>query len=219
MDTAHEPETILLIAAEAREFSGLERRLDGVTRLDWPVSHAREASHHGQRWLLVANGPGSDLARKAFETASARARINSVVSTGYCGALDPSLAVADIFVPKTPADLLTADRVITTCREKAQLRAQTGASAVDMEAATVRECAAAAGLRFHCVRVVSDTAHEDLPLDLNQARNADGRFSARKILVSALRRPVRRLPALIRLARDSARASETLGEYLAGCEF
>ncbi len=207
-------ETILLIAAEAREFSGLVRRLEGVTSLDWPVRYAREARHHGQRWLLVANGPGTSLARKAFETAVARTRVDRVVSTGYCGALDPSLAVADVFT----GDLVTTDRVVTTAQEKAELRSSTGASAVDMEAAAVAECANRRQIPFQAIRVVSDTAREDLPLDLNATRDATGHFSTMKILSAALRHPMRGIPGLVTLARNASKASESLGAYLAGCQ-
>jgi adenosylhomocysteine nucleosidase len=211
--------TILFIAAEAREFSGLLRRVPSSSRLDWPVAFAAEAGWRGQRWILVANGPGTNLVRQAFDTAVSRERFDEVVSTGYCGALDPSLAVADIFIPASAGELVTTDRVITTAGEKRDLRASTGARAVDMEAATVADCARRAGLPFHCVRVVSDAAGEDLPLDLNRTRGSSGRFSTSKILAAALRKPITRVPALIALARNSAKASETLGAYLAGCEF
>ena len=69
------------------------------------------------------------------------------------------------------------------------------------------------------VKVVSDAANEDLPLDFNQFRDPDGRFQARRIAATALLHPFSTMPALLRLDRNCRRASENLGEFFADCEF
>lgn len=89
--------TILIVAAEKRELAGLLGHCRQVEKLPWPVRFARSAELNGTRLLLVANGPGR-LAATAVEVAMQEARPEAVVSTGFCGALDPALRSGDIFV-------------------------------------------------------------------------------------------------------------------------
>ncbi len=113
---------------------------------------------------------------------------------------------------------MSQDRVIVTGKEKRELRL-TGAIACDMEASAVAEAAAALDLPFYCVRVVTDTANEDLPMDFNRYRDAHGRFDRTRIAMGALRRPFTALPALMKFDGVCSRASDTLGEFLANCRF
>lgn len=227
--------TLLVIAADAREFTGLRRRLGEGDSLRWPIDFSRAVSRGNERWVLVANGPGPKLAGEAFDVSNARDKAGAVLNTGYCGALDPALKLAEVVRVKTVLDtasgrahatrhgqgitLACGDRVVGTVAEKAQLRERTGADAVDMESAAVASRAEEAGLPFFCVRVVSDTASEGFDADLNAARDPTGRFSARAIVGQALRKPWTRVPELIRLGRHSRLASEKLGDFLAGCRF
>jgi nucleoside phosphorylase len=86
------------VAAEAREFSGLLRKAERVVRLNWPLDFARKIWLNGRAAVLVANGPGPKLAGEAVEIAKGREELNGLVSTGFCGALDPALKLSDIFV-------------------------------------------------------------------------------------------------------------------------
>jgi adenosylhomocysteine nucleosidase len=222
-------ETILVIAAEARELSAFALRLGGRRRVSGsPLSFAEEGEFEGRRWILAADGPGPALAASAArEFAGEAAR---VVSTGYCGALDPALVVGDVVIcnrviasdsaarfqtaNEFGATCLSGDRVIQTSREKQYLRETTGASVVEMEAAGVAAEASGRGLPFHCIKVVTDTANEDMTVDFNAARGEDGRFRLTRIVASALRRPTQRIPELVELNKRARQASEKLGAYL-----
>ena len=92
--------------------------------------------------------------------------------------------------PHQTGTLLSIDHVAITAAEKSELR-QTGASAIEMEAAGVAAKAKEYNLAFYCIRVVTDTADENLPLDFNPMRDANGRFSRSKILAAAFRKPSR----------------------------
>ena len=93
-----------------------------------------------------------------------------VLMAGFCGGLDPSLKVADLVVDSTSelqisnlelfrcAKMHTADHVIATAAEKAELFRRTGAAAVEMENAAVCAAVRRAGLPFLGLRAVSDTA-------------------------------------------------------------
>ena len=231
-----ESESILAVAAEAREFAGLLGHASEVRTLKWPLRFACQAVVGGHPWVLVANGPGAKLAHEAAWTGFGMTAVRAVVSTGYCGGLDPDLALCDIFAatevrrwsdsgefPAMPVDaphrglLFSVDRVAVTRREKAALFSS-GGSAVEMEAGAVAAVAGSMGLPFYCVRVVSDTAREELPLDFNRYRDQAGRFSRAGIAMAAAMRPWS-IPGLVRFDRNSRRASKSLGDFLADCRF
>ena len=207
-------QTWLVVAAEAREFAGILKRAGAGKKLDWPgAAFAREIAWRGNRWLLVANGPGARLVTQAI---GSRREVDGIMSIGFCGALDPALRVGDIV---SGGRILTTDRVAVTAAEKRSLREQTGAVAVEMEAAAVEAKAREWGVAFRSVKVVSDAAADDLPLDFNQYRDREGRFSRGRIALAALARPLRAIPGLLRLDRDCRVAAEKLGEFLANGKF
>ncbi len=192
---------------------------------------------------MVANGPGFRLASKAAEIAGEKERFRAVVSTGFCGGLDPELQVGDIVevssvidvdsrmefgceTPRVPTgaaaargSLASVDRVAETSSEKAELRARTGASAVEMEAAAVARFAESQSLPFYCLRVISDTASHSFDIHLNDMRDREGRFAKGRIVLEALRRPWSRIPGLIRLDRACKLAEDRLGEFFVNCNF
>jgi adenosylhomocysteine nucleosidase len=199
--------TWLLVAAERREFDGLIKRLGASKRLDWPVEFAVESQFRGDRWWMVANGPGREAVQQALES---KVEVSGIVSTGFCGALDPALHIGDIVENGL---VVCLDRVAVTAAEKAGLRRETGAAAVDMESAAVASKAREWSVPFRSVRAVSDLAAEDMPLDFNLYRDARGRFSRTRIALAAVQKPFTAIPALMRLDRNCRIASESLGEF------
>ncbi|MEO8099651.1 MAG: hypothetical protein ABI811_18275 [Acidobacteriota bacterium] len=220
------PTANILVAAEKREFAGLLRRIPHQL-LPWP--NAAFAHVSGSR-ILLANGAGPRSIQQLFQEISPDEKfsVTCIVSTGFCGALDTSLKIGDIVVdggpirtslPYIQGKICSIDHVVVTAEEKRQLRERTGATVVEMEFAAVQAVALKWGVPCQAIRVVSDTAGEDLPLDFNLYRDADGRFQLPRIAMSGLLSPFRVLPALLRLDRNSREASEKLGAFLAHCEF
>jgi adenosylhomocysteine nucleosidase len=230
--------TVLVVAAERRELRGILRRSSRVRRLGWPVRFARSGELNGQRLLLVAHGPGPRLASEALDAALRQQRPDALLSTGFCGALDASLGVGEVFVATRVEDgtqgyeaarpatgrpfrsgaLMSMDRFVATVAEKRRLSAG-GAAALDMEAAAVAGRARREGLPFYCVRVVLDRASDGFKLDFNGLRSPDGRFSRARILRAALARPWAAVPELMRLERRGRMAARALGDFLADCRF
>jgi adenosylhomocysteine nucleosidase len=106
---------------------------------------------------------------------------------------------------------LTADHVVTSAAEKAQLAPF--ADAVEMEAFGVL---AAAHDRGHCavaIRVISDSAREDMPAIVNTAVDSEGRVSFGGVARYVARHPLQ-LPALLRLGRNSKTAADALNHFL-----
>ena len=222
---------LLFVAAEAREFAGLLPHCCDIKSLALPVNWAREAILNETLILMIANGAGASQAAKAVEAAP---DAHAIVSTGFCGAVDPDLHIGDIFVaseiqnlpvrlPETSrryarGTLASIDHVAQTALEKSKLRA-TGAAAVEMEAAGVAARAEARGLPFFCVRSVTDLAGETFANDLNAALRPNGQFDTMQILRSAIRHPLARLPELMRLRQRCEIAARNLGAFLADCRF
>jgi adenosylhomocysteine nucleosidase len=225
---------LAFIAAESRELSGLLARAATVRKLDLAVGYVRSLELRGMPAVAAANGPGPELAGKALDLIRGRYELEAVISIGYCGALDPALRPNDIVVgaavngtyaclPVTSrahasGAVFSSDRVVVSAEQKQRLQA-TGAIAVEMEAAALAARAQEWGVPFYCVRVVTDTAAESLPLDFNACRASDGRFSRSRIILAALRRPGVLFPELMKLDRRCRTASEALGDFVADCRF
>ena len=180
--------------------------------------------------------------------AELRGGVAGVVSFGLCGALDPALEVGDLVIGEAVADdaerfaadpawaarigvLLPAAKVgvfaraekpVATVEEKGELRARTGADAVDLESYAVARLAGFFGVPFAVVRAVSDDAARALPHAAQVGLGADGRPAIGPVMASLRANPWQ-LGALIRTALEAEdgfhaleRARQALGPRLAG---
>jgi adenosylhomocysteine nucleosidase len=219
------------------EFSAMMSLMQGRGRTIAPLDWSYSGAIGRYEVLFAAHGAGWKRAAAAVDAVYASFRPDAVISTGFCGALDPELRIGEAVVGTVVAGpdrsyraeplrtgavygsgvVSSIDHVARTVEEKRVLRAS-GASVVEMEAAGVAERAEALHLPFYCVRAVTDTASEDMANDFNAALRADGHFDTMLIFRHALSRPVARIPELLRLRRNCKRAARTLGEFFADCQ-
>jgi len=136
----------------------------------------------------------------------------------YGGLLGGRLACDDSLVElagccgaKIVESFYTAERILVSVAEKSAL-ART-ADAVEMESFDTLKEACARGARAVAIRAVSDAAGENLPLDFNRTLARNGRVNFSKVLIQLARRP-QALPQLVRFARQSRRAAESLADCL-----
>jgi len=168
---------LLVVAAEEREFRGILAHARNACEAQVGVDWARSVALGEHDLLLVANGAGPARAAATVDRAAAAFRPETIVSTGFCGALDEELDVASVVVATEVVGangrfgalapsaslahhlgvVVTIDHVAQSAAEKRSLR-QTGATAVDMEAAAVAGRAAALNLPFFCIKAVTDLA-------------------------------------------------------------
>ncbi|MGU3540376.1 phosphorylase [Methylobacterium sp. A54F] len=164
----------------------------------------------------------------------------AVVSFGIAGGLDPSLRPGDVIVGSgvvaadgrraadlalsasllnalsglglrvIPADLAGVDAAILAVEAKAELRAGTGAAAVDMESHVAAAYAGRHGLPFGALRVICDPAERALPAFAANALKPDGEPDILAVL-GALARGTARVGEVMRLAQDSNVAFAVLG--------
>src|SRR5689334_5170970 len=87
---------LLFVAADPMEYRGILVHVRNprtvVLDLDW--AHSGSLGEHSV--LLTANGAGWKCAAKATDQGCASFRPEAIVSTGFCGALDETLQIADI---------------------------------------------------------------------------------------------------------------------------
>jgi adenosylhomocysteine nucleosidase len=109
------------------------------------------------------------------------------------------------------AKLLTSADMILSSEGKSRLGKM--GDAVEMESFAVMSEAAAAGVPGIAIRAISDAADEDLPMDFSGMLDDGGNVNASKVAKAVARAP-HKLPALMRLAKNSRSASKKLADFL-----
>jgi len=112
-----------------------------------------------------------------------------------------------------PAKIFCADRIATTVAEKKKLRDETGADAVEMESAAIHVVCRERGIPCATVRVISDTANEDLPLDFNALAKPDKNLDFSKLIWAIVNSPGK-IGALMALQKKTKFAAERLADVL-----
>ncbi len=218
-----------LVAADPYELEPYSQRLAACERFaDVSRRSVQGETKDGDTVRMTAFGPGFRAAARAAEAILEAGPVDVLISTGTCGALLPDLQLGEIVVDERDTQPVTAsafrrgaivsqDRVAATAEEKQALAAE--GLAVEMESAAVREAARRRGVKFACIKCVSDTAGESLPLDFNRYRTADGGFAKGRIALAILTRPLTLGPAIGTLQRQTRLAAQNLGGFLADCRF
>jgi adenosylhomocysteine nucleosidase len=144
---------------------------------------------------------------------------DAIILAGLAGALDPSLQVGDVIacvgngdwpgLPFRLGAIHTSSNLVAGAAEKANLFRHTGALAVDMEHAIVRELALKLNLPMLSIRAISDRADESLDPDLMRWVDDTGRPKVAALAAGLAKNPLR-IRALIRLGRQSRLAAEKM---------
>ncbi|MBI5772889.1 MAG: hypothetical protein HZA89_03985 [Verrucomicrobia bacterium] len=179
---------------------------------------------------VLVTGMGARRAGAAIQKALAEVRPRGVITSGFAGGLNPDLPRGTVLfdaddnfplpinLPNSaarPAKFHCAERVASTAAEKLALRRQTGADAVEMESAVIRAACRAAGIPGATVRVISDAADEDLPLDFNRFLTADGGMNYATLAWAVVKSPAK-IGELRSFQKRLAYAAEILAQVLTG---
>jgi Phosphorylase superfamily len=148
---------------------------------------------------------------------------SGVMVMGLCGSLTPQFDIGDAVLYQhcldasghhwpcqTPLALplvtaFTSDRLVHTAIAKQHLAQTYHADVVDMEGTAILSALVPLGIPVTMVRVVSDTATQDLP-DLQDAISAEGNLRPFPLAIGLLRQPI----AASRLIRGSLQGLRTL---------
>jgi adenosylhomocysteine nucleosidase len=155
-----------------------------------------------------------------------------VLTCGFAGGLNPNLKLGEVVFEignrkseienleerllaagAKPSKFFCADRIATTAAEKKKLRDETGADAVEMESAAIHAVCAERNIPCATVRVISDAASEDLPLDFNALAKPDKNLDYGKLFLAIAKSPGK-IGALVKLQKQTRFAAEQLAEVL-----
>ena len=181
------------------------------------------------QWQVALMGMGPVMAARNLSARLAQDRPELVCTCGFAGGLNPDLAAGTVVFAADPGLELAAaltqagavpgrfcgvDRVLSTAAEKAALRRVTGADAIEMESSVIRSACRQAGLPSATIRVISDVAAEDLPVDFNRFLTPDGQLDYFQLAWVTTRAP-RTWPAWWAFQRQTRRAAAVLAGVLA----
>jgi adenosylhomocysteine nucleosidase len=196
---------------------------------------------HGEV-VLACTGEGRRRAlRETAELLTSRS-VDLLLGLGTAGGLTPSLARGTLVVASRLSDgespgpepdrrwleralalpgtidgtVLSSDRILCSAAEKAAARsrlAPPGPAVVDLESAAFATAAEQAGVPCLIVRAVCDAAEDNLPIDLNLCRSADGSIDRFKVVRKSVFSPGT-ARQLLRLRKQVATASEQLARFV-----
>ena len=174
-------------------------------------------------------GIGRQNAEKSVRSFLAANSPNLVLTCGFAGGLNPELKAGEVVfeLPAANAQLTNrlitagaksatfhcADHIATTVAEKKKLRYETNGDAVEMESAAIHAVCAERGIACATIRVISDTANEDLPLDFNALAKPDKSIDFGKLAWAIARSPGK-IGALMRLQKKTRFAAQQLARVL-----
>lgn len=173
-------------------------------------------------------GMGRDNAENAIAAAFADIRPRLVLTCGFAGGLNPILKSNEIVFSAeegtplhdqlqtagaTPVSFFCARRVAITAEEKQRLWRGMGADAVEMESESIREFCREHQIPAATLRVISDTALEDLPLDFNTLLSPAQKIHYGKLTWALVRAPFK-LAELLAFQQKTVDAAKSLGEFL-----
>lgn len=185
----------------------------------------------GDREVVVLHtGMGVARARERFaRLRNEHGKIRCVISAGYAGGLDPSLASGALLLGENYSDprllgiarqtlgnrcrvgaLATSKAMLETCAAKAEVAKQTGALAVEMETAAIAEICREANLPLLSVRVISDTAGEELAVPFSVCFDSVRERPRTAALLGFLLAHPSRIPGFTRFVLTVSRAQRVL---------
>jgi len=235
-----------LLFALTRESAAFRREFRPQQRFPGAPCRARFCGPSWLTVLVVEAGVGQAAAEKALtwllsspEMGGVPYRPKLVLSAGFAGALDPSLAIGDIVLATDVLDtagnrwpatwppeplkgawrpplhqgrIVTSPDLVDTPEKKTALALGQQAAAVDMESSVLARMCSRNEVPFGCVRSISDRADAALsPRLADLVRN--GRPSAPRLLAACVRSPGL-IGEMRRLARDTKKAGAQLGKAL-----
>ncbi len=178
---------------------------------------------------VLVTGMGRRNAVAGLERKLSTNTFSLVLTCGFAGGLNPALPTGTVVFSQdegagftlalsalgaVPVRFLGAERVAVTAAEKQQLWQTTGADVVEMESEAIREVCRRHQIPSATIRVISDAAQEDLPLDFNALMTARHQINFAKLAWALVKSP-RRIRRLLEFQKRTAQARDHLDAVLA----
>jgi adenosylhomocysteine nucleosidase len=195
------------------------------------VAHEPDAAPKSPPRLLYQvwmTGMGRKNAVEGIRKAIALVQPKQVITAGFAGGLNPALKCGTLvyeqdfdagYGPKLEelgavrATFHCHRRVAITAAEKRELWKLTGADVVEMESSVIRTICREQKIPGATIRVISDDASQDLPLDFNALMTPEDRINYLKLSWAVMSRPWK-IGKLIEFQQQTVAASRRLGAAL-----
>jgi adenosylhomocysteine nucleosidase len=176
----------------------------------------------------TVTGMGRSNATAAIEKIFTTSTPGLVLTCGFAGGLNPRLKCDDVVYDADaelkaderwqkagarPVNFFCARRVAITVEEKQRLWRSTGLDAVEMESQAIREFCREKNVPSATIRVISDSAHEDLPLDFNTLLTPAQKIDYTKLGWALVRSPMK-LGQLLAFQQKTVSAARSLAQFL-----
>ncbi|MFM1801309.1 MAG: hypothetical protein RJA81_661 [Planctomycetota bacterium] len=224
-----------IIAALPIETGDLMDRLKKVRKYKSQGQVVYEGDFQGRIVAIIHSGMGLQRARKAAEHLIFGHRPYWIIHPGFGGGLDPNLKAADVVLPTeivnaegdivtipirpemipngiTVGRLLTLDSIVRKVSEKSEWKQKTNAIMVDMESHAVASLCHEMNLRWVGLRVVTDTAEEELPPEILTITGPTGAFRLGATLGALWTRPSA-VKDLLKLRESAIIASDRIAHF------
>jgi adenosylhomocysteine nucleosidase len=202
---------------------------EGLERVLFCFAVEQEAKFFSQPGMeLLITGMGRENAERKLHAVLRQQECQLVLSCGFAGGLNPYLKSGTVVFATDedagltpmllsagacPVTFYCSSRVATSVTEKKRLWEETGADAVEMESEIIRAICKAHGIPSATIRVISDAANENLPLDFNALMTSDQKLNYLKLICTLVMSPGK-IPALLRLQRQTQIAARNLAGVL-----
>lgn len=171
-------------------------------------------------------GIGKHNAENCIKQILANDKPDIVFTCGFAGALNPGLKPNTIVysAPDKLKPILNSyggveskfycsDRLIYSASEKLKLHQTTNADAVEMESGIIYGLCFKQNVPCAIIRVISDSADEDLPMNFDEVTGYNGKIIYTKLFLTILKHPGI-VPKLIKFQNRINSSSKVLGEFL-----
>ncbi|MBT5708597.1 hypothetical protein N8737_00730 [Verrucomicrobia bacterium] len=178
---------------------------------------------------ILHTGMGHENAKKTLASyLKKRERPSMIISAGFAGGLNPAIKTGEVLIERTQnhsfsptfnscdainGTFLCVERIADKAKEKGQLWKDSNKDAVEMESGVIHKIAHENHIPCLTIRVISDAADEDLPIDFNRLMTADMRIHFPKLLWTLARQPST-IPKLIRFNKNIQRSALNLAQTI-----
>jgi adenosylhomocysteine nucleosidase len=206
--------------------AGIPVRVKGAGRKS--AASKREPSREAGVTQVWVTGIGRRNAADNIREALIKVRPERVITAGFAGGLNPDLKLATVVFEEdfgagfgreleklgaVSAKFYCHRRVAITAAEKRVLWQQSGADVVEMESSVIRTICREFKVPSATVRVISDDASQDLPLDFNALMTSEDRINYPKLFWKVFSRPSR-IFRLMEFQQQTMAAARQLGAVL-----
>jgi adenosylhomocysteine nucleosidase len=176
---------------------------------------------------ILVTGMGHRNAIASFEKFLSTAKPELVLTCGFAGGLNPAFKIGDVVFETIEQDLrakllalgartaefFSAGQVAITAKEKREWYLETGCDVVEMESEAIFDICYQRQIPCAIIRVISDAADDELPLDFNALMTPDQRLSFPKLALALMKSPGK-IPQLMQLQKNTRLAAQKLAGVL-----